>query len=443
MTTNSITYNRKQGEGVVSGHGFRRLLTHRFTMADFLAIEFVLLFIVNFFSNIGLVPSSITYVFDVVNVCVLLANARNIGKCAGREPYFNVPVVVFAVVALASGIIHAIAPQYVIWQAISFSRLFVWVYLFRIFWEKERIDSFMGFVYKMQIPNAIFVLIQYFVLGLERDNVGGFFGVVQGCNGNLNVYLCIVVAWGLSRYLAKKENLSGLLLTILSALLIATVAELKFFFIEFALIVAIAILYSRFSFRTVVSIASIVLFAAVALAVFAAINPLQYEMLVDFDALMAEADNSNIETGYGVSRSNVFSQVSTQFFNEEPMTMLLGLGFGSASQSSIPFFTAPFFGVYGWMNYHFLTSAMAFIQLGYIGTACFVAPVVLLGVVLALCRGDLMRSGLVANGAFALVMCVIFLVNCMYNNTAVTYPCALWAVSLCVGLFTVADIRRG
>ena len=102
-----------------------------------------------------------------------------------------------------------LAPQYMIWQAISFSRLFVWIYLFRIFWDKDYIRAFMGFVYKMQVPNIIFVLMQYYVLGLFQDNIGGLFGVERGCNGILNVYLCIVVAWGLNLYLAKEGRLIG------------------------------------------------------------------------------------------------------------------------------------------------------------------------------------------------------------------------------------------
>ena len=76
------------------------------------------------------------------------------------------------------------------------------------------------------------------------------------------MYLCIVVAWGLNLYLAKEGRLSGLLLTVLSALLIAAVAELKFFFVEFALIVAISILYARVSRKTIVSVAAIVLLIA-------------------------------------------------------------------------------------------------------------------------------------------------------------------------------------
>lgn len=301
----------------------------------------------------------------------------------------------------------------------------------------------MGFVYKMQVPNVIFVLIQYYVLGLFQDNIGGIFGVERGCNGILNVYLCIVVAWGLNLYLAKEGRLSGLLLTVLSALLIAAVAELKFFFVEFALIVAISILYARVSRKTIVSVAAIVLLIAVALSVFAAINPFQYETLVDFDALMTEADNSNIETGYGISRLNAFSQISEQFFNGDLFTMMFGFGFGSASQSSMPFFCSPFFSLYGWLNYHFLTSAMVFIQLGYIGTVLFVMPVALLDIMLIARRGNIVRKDFAASGGFSIAMCILFLINCMYNNTAVTYPAVLWALSLCVGLFVVSEIRRG
>lgn len=427
--------------GGFRNRGLGKLLTHKFTMADFLAIEFVLLFVVNFLSNIGRIPSALTYVFDVVNICILLANVRSIGSRTKGEWYFNVPVVLFAVVALASGLMNLVAPQYVIWQILSFSRIFVWIYLFRLFWNADYAKSFMGFVYKLQVLNVLCVLVQYYVFGLFQDNIGGLFGVERGCNGILNVYLCIVVAWGLNRYLAKEGRLSGLVLTVLSSLLIAAVAELKFFFVEFLLVVVLSVLFARFSRKTVFSIVAIALLVSIALSIFAQINPLQYETLVNLDELMSEADNSNIKTGYGISRMNAFSQISNQFFNNDLFTMFLGFGFGSASQSSIPFFCAPFYNVYGWLNYYFLTSAMVFIQLGYVGTALFVAPFILLGVELLFHRSRFAKHDSLDISGFAFVMCVLFLVNCMYNNTAVTFPSALWSLSISVGLYAASEIH--
>ena len=181
-----------------------RILTYRFTMADFLAIEFILLFVVNFLSNIGRIPSALTYVFDVVNICILLANIRSIGPKTKGDWYFNLPVILFAVVALASGLVNLVAPQYLIWQALSFSRIFIWIYLFRIFWDLNYVKSFIGFIYKLQFLNVIFVLVQYYGMGLFQDNIGGLFGVERGCNGILNVYLCIVITWGL--ILQRKGN---------------------------------------------------------------------------------------------------------------------------------------------------------------------------------------------------------------------------------------------
>ena len=425
-----------------SKRGLNRILTHRFTMADFLAVEFVMLFVINFFSNIRLIPSALTYVFDVINICILLANARLVGTKTKGEWYFNVPVALFAVVAPISGLINAVAPQYVIWQAISFGRLFVWIYLFRIFWDEKYAKSFMRFVYKMQLPNVLFVLAQYYVFGLFQDNIGGLFGVERGCNGILNVYLCIVVAWGLNLYLTKEGKLAGLVFTVLTSLLIAAVAELKFFFVEFLVIVVLSLLYVRFSRKTVFSIVTISLLICAALAVFAQINPLQYETLVNIDEFLAEADNSNIETGYGISRTHAFSQISEQFFNGDLFAMLFGFGFGSASQSSIPFFCAPFFYVYGYLNYNFLTSAMVFIQLGYLGVVLFVAPFLLLGVELLLHRGYFARIGNAGSCSFAFVFCVLFIINCIYNSTAVTFPSAFWALSICVGLFAVSEICK-
>jgi len=156
---------------------------------------------------------------------------------------------------------------------------------------------------------------------------------------------------------------------------------------------------------------------------------------------MAEADNSNVETGYGISRASVFTQITYRFFSGDLFTSCFGLGFGSASQSSISVFCAPFYNVYGYLHYHLLTSAMLFIQMGYFGVILYISPIVWVFARLLLKRKSLFESGHEATSSFAFVICCLFTVNCMYNSTAHTYPAVLWSLVLCVGVFDIMTAR--
>ena len=427
--------------GGSAGH-MNKFLNHRIGTKDLLAAEFILLIVVGFLSNIGVLPGATSYVFDVVNIALLFLSLRKLGAATREVRFFNIAVIALLAFDVSTAVVNFVAPQYAFWQAISFTRPFVWVYLLLIYWDRCDAVRFLNFLFHLQWANVLFVLFEYFVLGLFQDNIGGFFGTEAGCNGPLNVYLCIVCAWGLSRYLGKKMRIAPVVATMLASLLIAAVAELKFFFVEFAIIAIIVVLYSKPSWKTFLVLGAIAVIASIGLRIFAQVNPQNYQILIDPKSMLDAADNTDLSSGYGISRAHSFKQINTMFFRDDTLTNLIGFGLGSASNSSIDFFSTTFFALYGYLHYYYLSSAMLFIQTGYVGTILFLLPTVLVGLYLLFHPRKAQAFQLEGTSGFVVVLYILYVLNIIYNSTAVTYPAWLWAVPQALGLFNVAAIRK-
>ena len=88
------------------------------------------------------------------------------------------------------------------------------------------------------------------LLGYRQDCVGGLYGVSQGqVNGPLNILLIIFTTKVIIEYINKETSIKKLLLYIFTSLFIAAYAELKIYFVELVLIVALCSLVTKFSLK--------------------------------------------------------------------------------------------------------------------------------------------------------------------------------------------------
>lgn len=418
------------------------IMNHRFTMADFLKFEIVLIMLIALAINSGISVGPATYAIDLLNLVLFVAGFKLIARNSCGTSSYDAPVIVFVVYCVFSAVVNLVTPQWALWEALNFGRLFIWVYLFRAYWTPSDAEGVMDFLYGLQVVNALFVSYQCLVLGLVQDNIGGMFGTEVGCNAPLNVYLCLVCAWGVSGYLSRRKKLMPLMLTVISAFLIAGVGELKIFYLEFVVIFLGAIVYARMSRKTMITIAAIAAVAAIGLYFFAQINPRHFEILTNFDELMEYADTSDLaSSGYGVSRVHPFSQLSAQFFSNDTTQCLFGMGFGNASQSSISFFTSDFFRAHGYINYHYLVSALLFLQIGYVGVVVYLMPFLLFAGTLFVKRKALARIDCGHSACFAFVMTVLLFANILYNNTVHAYLAVFWSIPIAIGLFALSSLE--
>lgn len=413
--------------------GKSAFLNNRLTIKGFLHFEIASLIALYCLAGFGLVPGSIYYIFDFINILLFILSLKRMASVRGLALFGLVPTAALATYCLISGLVNGVAVSLILWEGLTLCRLPLFLLLICTYWDFTQLRRILKMFYKLQILNVFMVAIEMFVFGLIQDQVGGIFGVQVGCNGPLNVYLCIVCAYAVSEFLAQRDSrdieIGGLILTCVASFLVAAVAEIKFFYLELPVILIIVLLITRPTRRTVAAILIAAFALAVGAYVLGQLMPDKFRQLMDISALYAEADNTVIETGYGISRIHAFSQIDGLFFHDDLALKLFGLGFGSATGSSSGLFLSPLYRMYGYLNYDYLQLPTMYIQTGYIGVVLYS---LVIAVSLLWAVKDKVAYRQKANWVvpFAASIVVLFYLNCFYMSTMRTQFAVLWAIVL-------------
>lgn len=407
-----------------------RLLDRKITVSRLLFAEIPIIIVVNFLVNISIIPSMATYLLDVFNVAVALFSLKAIARLFDHSRWYGYLLLVFAVYGAFMALLNAVDPILFAWEFFQLFRFILFGLLCAAYFRVDDFVRVWRLLYKLQPVNVAFVAYEYIVMGLDRDNLGGIFGTVAGCNGPLNVFLGLCVAYAFVSCLNNRDvGVVGFALTCISCLIIVSLAEIKFFYFEFLTIAVISLFINRPSFKTVgviiVSIAGIVL----ALNVLKTVNPYHYSVLMDVNSIMGAADNHDLETGYGVSRIGMFSQMDSMFFHGDIIERFIGMGIGATTMSSISLFCSPFFYANGYLKYYYLQSAMLYLQMGYLGLLFY--SIASAGPSIRSLFSSV-RSNERLRPACELCACVavLFLMNCFYENSARTFFSCIWALFL-------------
>lgn len=409
-------------------------LNKRFDTAAFLRLEVPALIVVQFLTNAGLLATSVTYLFDLVNIVVLVFNAKKISGFFRKYNVYSLLLICYCLLAIGSGLGGGVSPLCIAWELVSQLRIPLFIMLVSTFWSIDDLKSVMRFLYRIQLLNALFAVVQYFVFNLTGDSCGGLFGINAGSNMLLNLYLIFVSAMGCCGYLSGAEprhNALSLAMTLVVSFFVATLAEIKFFYFEAMLIIIVAVILGKKNAKLATAIVLFVGACLVGLSALAVYFPDSYEMLFDTKQMMSYDDGSNVATsGYGISRSGAIAQVDKLFFHGDIFDQIVGYGFGSATMSSIEQFCSPFYWTYGWLRYYYSQIAMLYLQNGYIGLI-FYFVLMLMPCLIALQKHkELEVSDNRFWLAFTVTITFLFVMNCFYNASSRSYAALLWAVCL-------------
>lgn len=229
--------------------------------------------------------------------------------------------------------------------------------------------------------NAVVMPIQYFLFDYKQDSLGGIFGTQSGCNGYLNIFFVIICAKSIIDYLNKNERAVMMLSKCGVSLLLSTFAEIKYFYIEFIVIIITAVLVTSFSWRKLLVI------IGGALAVVVAVNLLIIIFPYFSDLFSIEAILESQAKGYSgintIGRLNAIPTVS-EFFLDTIPEKLTGLGLGNCDTSNVDLLNTPFYKEYGYLRYFWFSTAHITLETGYIGFAFFAGFFALIVVLSAL-----------------------------------------------------------
>lgn len=338
---------------------------------------YVLLFslLIDFFK----LPTTITYITDVVNFIILVYllyyKRKSEAVVAMNMGVTITCIIILFAVTLFTAAINMVKPTLVIWSARNYLRFFTFFISTAIFEDQDGLDKKFRFLLNLQKLNLLLTLYQFFFLNLSADYLGGIFGTAKGCNGYTNIFLCIITIYALFAYSdAKKIRMIDLVVTLISCLVVAALAELKVFFLELGVIFLLYFLLSRGALRKVVVLVSSVLAVYIGFMIFSTVFPQSMQFLTNIEEILEYGTGTG--GGYSLGRIGAYGNINRLIFHDDLMLNLFGLGFGNCEYSSFPMFTSEFYTSYGYLNYRWFTNQIWFLQCGYFGIVAYLAVIV-------------------------------------------------------------------
>lgn len=320
-------------------------------------------------------PSAIRYIIDI---CILIALVEDIAKPHGGMNKYKTTIrnytLLFLLISVLTYLLVYQSVVYCIYGIVFRFRYYFFSYLLIRYFTREDIDFFVNFFEKLFYVNVVAIAVEYIAFGLYGDYLGGIFGITQGCNGYLNIFLVVSVTISIIKFLNKQEKLKYLIIKIVLTFGIASIAELKFFFAEFIVLLLFTIFFTGFSWKKLgISIISIAGFV-VGYIVFSRMYSYA-DSFLNIDSWIKVSTSGGYAAGYsGFGEFNrlTFLQVANARFLKSTFSKMIGLGIGNCGFSSIELFNTPFYKTYSGLRYQWFTSAHLYLEQGWLGIIGFI-----------------------------------------------------------------------
>lgn len=316
-------------------------------------------------------PNLIKYAMDAAWLLLLVYMLR-FNKCVSGKRLVPLIlwVLIFFVYTLISYIPRYQSALYYLWGARNNFRFYIAMFAFSLFMDQTDGSLYLKLLDKLFWIEFWVCMIQYFILGYHGDFLGGLFGVVTGTNGFLNILFIIITAKSVLMFLNKTESIYSCLRKCGAALLVSVLAELKFFFVEFSVIVVIATIITDFSWRKLTLTLASIVGVSVGILLLGELYPF-FKDIFSIEGLLELATSDIGYTFRGdLNRLTVIPQIDSRFLTT-PIDRLTGLGLGNCDSSGFDFLTTPFYKAYGWTHYQWFSTSFVYMEMGWIGLIMF------------------------------------------------------------------------
>lgn len=331
------------------------------------------IFIMPFFlsllqSFLGL-PSFVKYIIDIcwLGALVSLLFVRRAYIKKDIVPALSI-ITAFFSIALIVYLFNFQSPFYFLWGIRNNLRFYIAFIAFITFFDVEDINSCLKFMDVFFWINAIVVLFQFFVLGYEQDYLGGIFGVEKGCNAYLIVFFVIISIKAILNYFNDKETAFSCFAKCGVSMIIAVMAELKFFFVIFVIILIVASAITKFSWKKV--FIYIVSFFFIMVASILIVEIFGENRAIDIENIVELIFASNYSSARDLGRFTAIPTISNRFLIE-PLEKLFGFGLGNCDTSAFAICNTPFYRSYSYLNYNWFSSAFLFLETGFVGLSLY------------------------------------------------------------------------
>lgn len=297
-------------------------------------------------------------------------------------------------------------------------RFFIFFFGCILFLKAEQREKIMKLWDVLFWVNFLLSVYQFVALGVNMtyeggDRLGGLFGTVPGCNAYTNVFLMVCVSASILRYMNQQENAWLCLAKCAVALIVAAMTELKVFVLEFAAILVLAVMLTKFSRRKLHLMIGGVIGTLVCIKLMVTIFP----WWAGWFNLENIWETATSKVGYtGAGDWNRLTAIPIAW-NEHLLTWpqkLFGLGLGNCDFSPIAGMTSAFYDANWTSNYALFSSGLIMLETGLIGTIAYVGFFLLV----FFAANSLLRSGkgdevyCQLAEVLALMSLVLYIYNC-------------------------------
>lgn len=323
--------------------------------------------------NILRLPSLVKYTVDIGWIALLISMIRSrINLPNIQAKTLGIIAGVFFFMTLIGFLLNYQSLLYYFWGLRNNARFFVFFFACICFLSGQSIEAYLRFFDGLFWLNLPAVLYQYFVLGKTQDYLGGIFGIEKGCNGYMNIFLVIIVTKSILYYMYQKENLTQCLVKVAVALMIAVLSELRIFFLEFVIIVILATVITKFSYRKLWVLIGAMVGVLVAVQMFTALFP-EFSGWFSLESIWKTASSKSGYTGRNdLNRMTAVSIVLNRFL-PSGLDKLFGLGLGNCDYASFDFLITPFYRAYKNLNYSWFSTAFLVLETGVAGLSLYIA----------------------------------------------------------------------
>ena len=334
-----------------------------------------LLLILPFF--LSWLPGGVRYLLDILWLMLLVFLVRFWNRLGGRRlSTLALWVLTFLGLTIGVYLVQFQSIWYYLWGFRNNFRFYAAFFSFALFLNQREVEEIWRLFDRLFWMNFCLSLLEFGVLGRRGDYLGGIFGMEQGCNGYSNIFLVIAVTKSVVFYLEGMGSSDQCLAKCAAALLLAALAELKFFFVEFALILLLAMLFGRCSHR-------LFLLGMAAAAGVGICALLLYRLFPEFGGWFHPSDmleTATADAGYSsagdLNRLTAISDISRQIFQNWGQR-IFGLGLGNCDYAGFDFLTSPFYRSREGLHYTWMSHSFLFLETGYLGLTFFFGFLVL------------------------------------------------------------------
>ena len=284
---------------------------------------------------------------------------------------------------------------------------------FCAFLDSDRSERLLNLLDKLFWINLLLTLIQY-AMGYRFDFLGGLFGTIIGCNAYSNIFLLIVVTKSLVYCFNKKESLSMCMLKCFTALLVAALAELKFFFAEFLFVGGLVFCMTRYSGRKMLVVIAAGVGVLAGIAILTQLYPHFADAFIPSNFISIATSDKGYTMQGDFNRLTVISNSNEQFLGTWT-ERLFGLGLGNCDTSSFAFLNTPFAIAHtDRTHYNWFSSAFIYLETGYIGLLLFFG---FFGLVFFCAHGQQKRGASLLHCQITKVMALCGVLIGIYNSS--------------------------